>query len=171
MIDRKARFLLRGDLMVFEVHYDPLKTSAPMADKSSVRLVTSIASQRGWILKHMDMKSTYIHTIFKYLHRVYLREPDRVDGSYKNGRVIGRFVRNVYVGLSGAYYFIEEVFTLSSKYGFKEAQGDPCLFSKRYKDDSHTVVAVYSDYHLVTIVSYSSFQTNIYKYHALLNAN
>lgn len=77
IISHKPRFALQGDMMVPSVHFDPTQTSVPMADKHTVRIVTSKAAERGWPLEHMDMASAYIHTKFKYDKDVFLREPSR----------------------------------------------------------------------------------------------
>lgn len=57
VIGIKARFALRGDLIILGIHYDPKKFSTPMADKASVRLLISIAANRKWPVEHMDMKN------------------------------------------------------------------------------------------------------------------
>lgn len=69
-METKARFALRGDLMIPDIHYGPKKCSAPMAEKSSVCLIIFIAEYRQWSFEHMDMKSAYIHTLFKYMQIV-----------------------------------------------------------------------------------------------------
>lgn len=166
VIERKARFALRGDLMVPNVHYDPRKCSASMADKSTMRLLISIAADRKWPIEHMDMKSAYIHTLFRYLQSVYLREPPRSNGKYKHGKTTGRLVRNIYGGKSGAFYFLEEVMNLLLENGFKISDGDQCLLYKEHDDGTHTLVALSSDDHIVT----GTNQHNIDRYHHLLSS-
>lgn len=105
MIGHKARFALRGDMMVPSVHFNPTQTSAPMADKHTVRIVTSIAAERGWPLEHMDMASVYFHTKFKNDKDIFVREPPRANGEYAHGKTVGRLLKNIYGGKSGAYMF------------------------------------------------------------------
>lgn len=119
ILERKARFALRGDLMIPNIHYDPKTFSAPMADKATVRILISIAAENKWPLEHTDMKSAFIHTLFKYVQIVYVSEPPRADGTYRHGKTFGKLVRNIYGGKSGAFYFLEEVFELLHKNGCK----------------------------------------------------
>lgn len=79
--ERKARFALRGDLMILSIHYVSKKCSEPMADKDTVRLLISIVADRKWTIEHMDMKSAYIKALLKYIQSVYVREPPRAYGT------------------------------------------------------------------------------------------
>lgn len=54
--ERKARFALRGDLMLPLIHYYPKRCSAPMADKAAVRTLIAVAADRQWPMEHLDMK-------------------------------------------------------------------------------------------------------------------
>lgn len=80
IVYRKSRFALHGDLMLPDIHFDPRKTSAPTADKATIRTLVAIAAQNDWPMEHMDMKFAYINTLFKYWKAVYVREPPRSDG-------------------------------------------------------------------------------------------
>lgn len=57
--------------MVADIYYDVKIFSASMADKSTVLLLISIVANTQWPIEHMDMKSAYIHTLFKYIQSVY----------------------------------------------------------------------------------------------------
>lgn len=98
----------------------------------------------------MYMKSAYIHKIFKYVYRVYVREPLRSDGTYKHRKVIGHLQKNIYGGRSRAVRFLEIIFQLLSDNGFVSAKGDPCLFYKKHGDETHTLVSLSLDYHVLT---------------------
>lgn len=86
-----------------------------MADKSTIRILISIAADRQWPVEHIDMKSAYLHTVFKFLQDVHVREPPRADGTYKYGKITGKLVRNIYGGKYGAFSFLEGVFSLLKK--------------------------------------------------------
>lgn len=113
--------------MVSAIHFDPTQTSAPMEYKLSIRVVTSIAADKGWPLEHLDMASAYIHTDFKYDKEVYIKEPPRVDGTYLHGRTVGRLKKNIYGGKSGSYFFLKQDFQFLMAHGFIQAEGDECL--------------------------------------------
>lgn len=46
VLERKSRFSLRGDLILPNIHYDTRMCSAPMADKSKIRMIIFIAADR-----------------------------------------------------------------------------------------------------------------------------
>lgn len=116
LIERKARFALRGDMMEPDIHFDPPKISVPMADKAAVRLLISIVAQKRWKMEHMGMKSSYIHTIvtymFKLFNAVYVKDPPRANVLYQHDKAIVKLIKNIYGGRLGAFYFLKEVFSL-----------------------------------------------------------
>lgn len=137
-----------------------------MADKSTIRLLISIAADRQWPVEHMDMKSAYIHTLFQYIKSVHVREPSRSKGHYKHGKTTGRLMRNIYGDKSCAFYFLEEVIGLLLANGFKPSDGDQFLLLKTHSDGTHTMVLLSSDDHIVT----GTNQHNIDLYHKLLSS-
>lgn len=71
----------------------------------------------------------------------------------------------MYGGKSGAYYFLEEVMILLKNNGFQPSNRDPCLLFKKHNDNTHTLVALSSDDHILT----ASNQKSIDDYDKLLS--
>jgi hypothetical protein len=67
----KARFVARGFSQKEGVDYD--ETFAPVACYTSIRAVMSIATQMGWRIHQMDVKTTFLNG--KIEEEVYLEQP------------------------------------------------------------------------------------------------
>lgn len=89
------------------IHFDPTKTSAPLMDRMAARMILSHCFDHGWVLEHLDVKSTFLHEEYKYKNQVFIREPQRADGTYKHGNTIEVLRQNLYGNPSGSFYYME----------------------------------------------------------------
>ena len=105
IIERKARCSLRGDLMRPHQHFNPDHTAAPMADKSSIRLLLAIKAAHGRKAAHFDIKSAFTHEAYHYDADVYVKQHPRFDGTYRHEGKGGKLLRNLYGSPSGRYYY------------------------------------------------------------------
>jgi hypothetical protein len=67
----KARFVARGFSQVEGVDYD--ETFAPIARYTSIRAVISIATEMGWKIHQMDVKTTFLNGLIE--EEVYIEQP------------------------------------------------------------------------------------------------
>jgi hypothetical protein len=67
----KARFVTRGFSHREGVDYE--ETFAPVARYSSIRVVISIASEMGWSIHQMDVKTAFLNDIIE--EEVYIEQP------------------------------------------------------------------------------------------------
>ena len=70
----KARFCVRGDKQIEGVDY--FEKYAPVVSWSTVRLIMSIALQRGWHTQHIDFENAFFQANLK--EDVYIRCPPHV---------------------------------------------------------------------------------------------
>ena len=89
VIGRKARFALRGDLLVAHIDFNPSEMSALMDSKSAGRFLVALAAYEGLPLEHFDLKSAYIECDFKFSMPFYVKEPIRADSKYPHGKTVG----------------------------------------------------------------------------------
>jgi hypothetical protein len=67
----KARFMARGFFQKEGVDYE--ETFAPVARYSSIRTMISIASEMGWKIHRMDVKTAFLNGIIE--EEVYIEQP------------------------------------------------------------------------------------------------
>ena len=71
MIKHKARLVVRGFVQQEGIDYDD--AFAPVARMESVRVLLALAAQKGWQVRYMDVKSTFLNGDLK--EEVYVRQP------------------------------------------------------------------------------------------------
>ena len=83
---REASCSARGDKMLPHKHYDPSKTTRYMADETTVRTLFGIAATHRMHIKHINIKSAYLHEKFAHngSETVYVKQPPRFNGTYKH---------------------------------------------------------------------------------------
>jgi hypothetical protein len=66
------------------VDYD--KIFAPVARIETVRLLIAIATQRGWLVHHMDVKSAFLNG--DLMEEVYVQQPPEFVVKNDSGKVL-----------------------------------------------------------------------------------
>lgn len=82
--ERKARAVLRGDLMIRFSQYDSNKKSASLADKLNIRLLLVRGAANHFHIKKFHITSPYIHEPYSDEHTFYIRQPRNFDGSLRH---------------------------------------------------------------------------------------
>ncbi|KAF0888839.1 hypothetical protein E2562_019350 [Oryza meyeriana var. granulata] len=59
VVKHKARIVAKGYIQQQGIDYD--EVFAPVARMESVRMLLAVAAQRGWLVHHMDVKSTFLN--------------------------------------------------------------------------------------------------------------
>lgn len=90
--------------MLTLIHFYPTQTSIPVMDRIAALLVICYSVERGWALEHFDIKSAFLHEIYKHQKPVNIKEMPRADGIYKNGNTIAVLELNLYGNPTGKYY-------------------------------------------------------------------
>ena len=66
------------------IHYNPDHTAAPMADKTTIRLLIAAAAAGPYAIGHFDMTSAYLHEKYHFDKPVYVRQYPQFDGHMKH---------------------------------------------------------------------------------------
>jgi hypothetical protein len=68
----KARFMAKGYAQKEGIDYE--ETFAPVARYTSIRSVISLATQMGWQIHQMDVKTTFLNGVIE--EEVYIEQPE-----------------------------------------------------------------------------------------------
>lgn len=140
----KARLVARGFTQTFDVDYK--ETFAPVAKMNTVRVLLSVAVNKGWSMYQMDVKNAFLHSDLK--EEVYMKlppghpqsnEPDLVCKLHKSIYGLKQSPRAWYAKLS----------SVLTSVGFKSSNADSSLFV-RTGAVGKLVVLIYVDDLIIT---------------------
>jgi hypothetical protein len=140
----KARLVAKGYSQTYGVDYD--QTFAPVAKMNSVRILISIAANRGWKLYQLDVKNAFLHGDLQ--EEIYMEIPPGFGSKETDGKVC-RLKKSLY-GLKQsprAWFgrFRKEICSL----GYRQSNADHTLFFKR-RNGKITILVVYVDDMVIT---------------------
>jgi hypothetical protein len=131
----KARFCARGDRQVKGIDF--FDTFAPVVNWTSVRLLLILSIIYGWSTKQVDYTAAFVHAPIdrdpnwdsmspeeRERSGVYLHMP---RGFYQPGKVL-KLKRSLYGLRQSPRNFFKHLTSKLKSIGFKEIDGDPCLF-------------------------------------------
>ncbi|GEQ72946.1 hypothetical protein JCM33374_g6634 [Metschnikowia sp. JCM 33374] len=71
----KARAVVQGYRQQEGIHFNKYRVSSPVADLSSIRILTSIATEANYPIHHLDIKSAYLNASLPEGEEIYVRPP------------------------------------------------------------------------------------------------
>lgn len=74
----------RGDKIIKHKHYNLEEVSTFTIDKTTVRFLMSLASNRKIELEHYDITSAFTHERIKSNNSTFVRQEPRFDGTLKH---------------------------------------------------------------------------------------
>ena len=119
----KARIVVRGDLMK---DYD-FETHAPTCAWSTIRMVLILSLMWNWTTCTCDYSNAFIHS--KLDTPVWIRLPRGYKSSSKTPTCL-RLLRSLYGTTFAPRLWSDCLFEALKKYGLKQSEHDPCLFTK-----------------------------------------
>ena len=119
----KARLVARGFTQTYAVDYK--ETFAPVAKMNTVRVLLSVAINKGWSLYQMDVKNAFLHGDLE--EEVYMKLPPGHPQHNEDGMVC-RLHKSIY-GLkqSPRAWFAKLSFVLEGA-GFQRSHADSSMF-------------------------------------------
>jgi hypothetical protein len=136
----KARLVAKGYSQQYGVDYT--EVFAPVARWDTIRMVISLAAQKGWNVYQLDVKSAFLHGELN--EQVFVDQP---QGYVKKGDELKVYkLKRALYGLKQAprawYSRIEAYFT---KEGFEKCPYEHTLFVKQSETGNILIVSLYVD--------------------------
>lgn len=125
-----------------DMEKDDLRGDAPSLNLDSMRLLLSIAAERRWTVRKMDVKSAYLQAK-GFTRDIYVRPPreeNDVDGLWK------LLVPAYGLTDSGRLWYLTSYEALTTRYGFKALRLDPSLYLRTSENGTLLLVVQVDDY-------------------------
>ncbi|GJU45337.1 putative ribonuclease H-like domain-containing protein [Tanacetum coccineum] len=135
----KARLVAKGYTQTYGIDYS--KTFSPIAKINTIRVLISVAANKGWPLHQFDVKNDFLHGELK--EEVYMEAPHGLTDSFGEKEVC--LLKKSLYGLKHSPRAWFGKFTLAMKhYGFKQSNSDHTLFLKQ-RGNLITCLIIYVD--------------------------
>lgn len=138
VVRHKARLVAQGFTQKYGVDYD--EVFAPVVKQVTFRALFSVASQKGLLIKHADVKTAYLNGDLQ--ETVYMRLPPGVKTDGEN--VVCRLRKGLYGLKQAARIWNHKLDNTLTQMGFKPSKNDSCLYVRRSKGKT-AYIAVYVD--------------------------
>jgi hypothetical protein len=119
----KARFVARGFSQKEGVDYE--ETFAPVARYSSIRAVLSIASEMGWSIHQMDVKTAFLNGVIE--EEVYIEQPQGFEVHDRETHVC-RLKKALYGLKQAPRAWYSRIDNYLQSMGFTKSEADPNLY-------------------------------------------
>jgi hypothetical protein len=118
------------------------ETFAPVAHLDTVRALISLATQTGWLLYQLNVKSAFLNGELK--EKVYVEQPQGfvIQGEEEKVHKLRKALYGLKQALRTWYSHIDNYFNES---GFKRSKSEPTLYVKHQGDVDLLIVALYVD--------------------------
>lgn len=138
IVRNKARLVAQGFTQKYGVDFD--EVFAPVAKQVTLRTLLTVASSRQMFVKHMDVKTAYLHG--KLNEIIYMRQPEGYSMGGPN--TVCLLKRSIYGLKQSARVWNQSIDAVFRNLGFKPSSADPCLYVRK-KDNSYTYILIYVD--------------------------
>lgn len=135
----KARFVVKGYAQKEFINYDPTRISSPVADMTSIKLLTSIAVQKELKIFHVDVKLAYLNA--PLFEKIYIQPPKDMDFPKNEVWQLQRALYGLKQSAHAWYNCIKQIF---NDMNFKDCLSNPCIFTNNNTEDP-IIIAIYVD--------------------------
>lgn len=141
----KARLVAQGFTQKFGVDYE--EVFAPVVNKTTFRILLSIASRMNLKVHQFDVKTAFLNGVIQ--ETIYMKQP---PGFIEKGKehLVCLLKRSIYGLKQAANSWNEAINELLITFGFKRSESDNCLYYKRFNDGNWCMILIYVDDILVT---------------------
>ena len=146
----KTRLTACGYSLVKGIDYD--ESFAPVANTTSVKIVIERAAAQKYKLHKIDITTAYLYAKLDEKQTIYMRLPKEVNqfGINMPPGHHAKLQNNIYGLPTAGRAWNKELHNTLTTLRFKRTTPDPCLYHRKEKDNSTTLLAVVVDDILMT---------------------
>lgn len=131
-----------------------------MADKSTVRLLFSLAAATNMHMEYMDTTGAYLPERYKHPRPVYIWQRQRFDGTYKHAARAGKLIGNIYGPPPVAHTYTTKLHEHLRSHDYHQTRSNPSLFYKRHTNNIILIAISMDDF--LTATTAPAMNPNLY---------
>lgn len=136
----KARLVARGFSQQYGDDYD--ETFAPVVKHETVRVLLTLAAQKKYHVRHLDVKSADLNGELD--QEIYMDQPEGYVIPVTEGNVL-KLAKSIYGLKQSTRVWNKTAAATLKKMGFKAGNADKCLYTRKEADGTTSYVLVYVD--------------------------
>lgn len=131
VLGRKVRISFPGNQLAQAKHYDPRILATYTADRDAIRLVLAFAVHLGLQLRHLDLKTAFLHERYVGLLPLFMQYPVDFDGTQPYPQYIAQIMQNIYGTKHAPKIYIEGMYNHLARYKYQQLRSDINVFMFR----------------------------------------
>jgi hypothetical protein len=141
----KARLVAKDYVQQVGVYFE--EVFAPVARMESIRLVLALATDKGWDVHHMDVKTTFLNR--ELTEEVYVLQPQGFAVAGEEGRVL-RLRWALYSLRQAPQAWYEKLDGTLRKLGFRQSEHEHVIYCRSKDGGGRLIVGMYVDDLVIT---------------------
>ena len=137
--DHKVRLVAQGFTQVAGMDYTD--TFAPVARMESMHAILHIGTQRDWLLKQFDVKTTFLYGDLE--EEIYMRQPEGYEEKGKEDH-LALLQKGLYGLKQGGRQWNKKLHAAMTSFGYRRVAVDHCVYTRTTKEGS-SIVAIHVD--------------------------
>lgn len=125
----RARLVAQGFSQKYGVDYD--EVFAPVVQPTTIRLLLTMAGQKKYVVRHMDVKSAFLNG--KLEEEIYMKQPPGFEDKNFPGKVC-KLNKSLYGLKQAARVWNERLTSVLNNHGYRKSVEDECLFIRNTKN-------------------------------------
>ncbi|KAJ0869676.1 putative RNA-directed DNA polymerase [Helianthus annuus] len=136
----KARLVAKGYVQEYGINFE--ETFSPVARFETIRLILSLAAQRGWLVYQFDVKSAFLNGYLQ--EEVYVSQPPGFEVKGKEDKVF-KLHKALYGLKQAPKAWYSRIDTFFTENGYARSLNEPTMYVKRGNAGEILIICLYVD--------------------------